>query len=220
MPIPAALEPSWKFIYNEVVDIHLHWKFFEQLFGRGQRRLDLLNECAPNFFYLVQDAMLLVIQLRLCKFGDPAATGKNQNMTLAKLRDEIQSQGDPDSGKMRIFITRLDACLADYGAKCGKVRIRRNKFLAHTDQLKAMNVVPLLGPTRQEIDDALDSLRIFMRAVEDYFAETPIAYNHVLTIHDGEAVVTALKYNLRYMELQHAEVFPYFDYEKSPWANA
>ncbi len=158
MPFSPALEASWKFIQNQVIDIHIHWKFHEQLFGRGQKRLDLINESAPNFFYLTQEALLLAIQLKLSKLGDPASMGRHENMTLAKLRDEILSECMSLASKSsEAFIARLDACLKDYGVKSEKARERRNKILAHTDHAAAMNklVIPLLTPTRQEIEDAL-----------------------------------------------------------------
>jgi AbiU2 len=223
MAIPPALGASWKFIWNEVADVHALWKVHEQLFGKGEKRIDLLNACASNFFAVAQEAFLLAIQLKLSKLGDPAMTGKYDNMTLAKLSDEIKStfagKACPSSQKLS---ARLDTRLQDYASKSEKVRERRNKYFAHSDHATALNIrpVPLLTPTREEINGALESLRSFMRVVETHFGEPYTSYNNVSTIHDGESLIVSLKYSLRYQEMQKAEKIDWFDFRQSPWNDA
>jgi hypothetical protein len=219
MPIPHQLQASWKFIEDQVIDVHMHWTFHEKLFNVGQKRFDLLNTAASNFFYLAQQNFLLAVLLKLCKLGDPASNGKFENMTLTKLRDEIKAEGGTQTS-VPSKAARLDACLDDFGDKSAKIRVLRNKMLAHTDRQTAMQIVPLIGPTRKEIQEALESLSSFMHEVNAYFGEIPTAYGLTLGWYGADDLVAVLKGGFRYRELQQDGTIDYADIQKSQWMDA
>jgi hypothetical protein len=171
---------------------------------------------------IVQQALLLDVQLTLSKLGDAAQAGKFDNMSLAKLAEEIE-QIDPSPGvEAKGFHQKLIVCLADFADKSKLVRDRRNKFLAHLDYDVALDLRPksLEGPTRSEIDEALKSVTNFMWTVEGYFGEAITVYHGVATVHDGNDVVNLLKRAQRYFELVKAERIERDDWRESPWADA
>ena len=203
--------------------VHIQWKMLEQVFGKGQKRMDLLAECASNFFVMVQWAVLLDIQLTISKLGDPAQSGKFGNMTLAKLAEEVeQSDPKPVTELVDNFHKRIAACLQDFSQKSAKVRERRNKYLAHSDYDTALDrrPVPILTPTRREIEASLESLRALMRELELHFGEPSTAYSDSATIHDGEDLIMWLKWAHRYDELMTDETIDWNDWRMSPFAGA
>lgn len=107
--------------------------------------------------------------------------------------------------------------LTQYRDRCKAIQWRRNKQLAHADlatllhQHGAATGVPLSSPSRQEIEYALEALRDFMRTIEDYFGETPVAYTMFVSRDDGDALVSVLKQGLRYEELSRNQVLPFND---------
>jgi hypothetical protein len=222
MPIPPEVEPSWKFIWGQVVNMNGQWKMHEQLFGKGPKRMELLAKHASNFFAMVQQTFLLDVQLTLSKLGDPSQSGKFDNMTLAKLADEIREAAPNPSDEAIAFHQEMAACLSDFADKSKQVRERRNKYLAHLDYDVALDQlpIPLETPTRREIEEALQSVTAFMWTIEKYFGEATTVYNHVNTIHDGDDVVRALKGAARYFELVRAGKIDWTDLTNSPWANA
>jgi hypothetical protein len=223
MPIPPEIVPSWEFNWHQVVDAHTQWTLLEQLFGKSNKRMELLAGDASNFFAVVQRTFLLDIQLTLSKLGDAAKTGRFDNMTLAKLADEIeQLYPKPLVESTDWFLGQLAIRMAEFSRSSCKVRERRNKFLAHLDYSVALGTHPvtLETPTRKEIEEALDSLRSVMREVERFFEEAATAYGHVVTIHDGDDLVDLLKRAARYRELVESEKISWDDWTQSPWANA
>jgi len=107
--------------------------------------------------------------------------------------------------------------LADYRDRCRLVETRRNRELAHADfgtflqQHGNAKGLQIPGPSRQEIEDALEALRKFMDAIEVHFNSSPMAYEHFTSGHDGNSLVWILKQGLRYQELREAQVIPFDD---------
>lgn len=107
--------------------------------------------------------------------------------------------------------------LADYRDRCGQVKTRRIRELAHADfgtflqQHGNAKGLQIPGPSRQEIEDALEALRKFMDAIEVHFNSSPMAYEHFTSRRDGNSLVWILKQGLRYQELREAQVIPFDD---------
>jgi hypothetical protein len=206
-----------------VLDVHAKWKIHEQLFGSGQKRLDLLMRTSPNFFAIIQETLLISIQLTISKLGDPAKSGKFDNMTLAKLVAQVQEHDmEGDVGKKSIFNADIDTRLVEFGTASDKVRERRNKLLAHLDYGTALNLhpMPITGVTRKEIEAALSALRTLVREVEDYVGESPTAYQNVVLTWDGDLLISSLKHAQRYLELEKDGTVSYDDWRTSQWADA
>jgi hypothetical protein len=222
MPIPALVEPSWKFIWNQIAYLHFQWKIHEQLCGKGQKRMDLLAGDAHNFFGIIQQALLTEVQLTLSKLGDSARSHRFENMTLAKLVEEIQLIDPNPNAEGAEFYERLAVCQADFADKSRKVRERRNKYLAHSDYDVALDLrlVPLETPTRAEIEEALKSLTAFMWVIEAHFGEGITVYSQVVTDYDADDLVNLLKQAERYKELIIAGKLPWTDLRESAWSDA
>lgn len=41
-------------IYNEVIWIHFKWLEYEELYGRSEKRIEILNKSAAWFFFIIQ----------------------------------------------------------------------------------------------------------------------------------------------------------------------
>lgn len=129
MAMSSGIGATWSGLLKEVAYVHWQWNMFCQLFGKSPERLDLLNQCAAQFFAVIQRTMLADIQLTLSKLGDPAKTqGRFPNATLEKLLEEIQAVEEQSA-----FVVRLKTHLRKYRADCERMRKRRNKYLAHFD---------------------------------------------------------------------------------------
>jgi len=91
-----------------------------------------------------------------------------------------------------------------------------NKWVAHFDRSTMLNedVIPRMGPSRQEIESALEALREAMNCVSGYYTDTTIAYEHLSMQADGEALLQCLGKGLRYRELVEAGTVPRDDYRK------
>jgi len=93
--------------------------------------------------------------------------------------------------------------LDDYRDRCRAILETRNKRLAHNDRIthQAERAEALRGPSPAEIESALDSLRVFMRRVYEYFEHSYIAYEQFPLQTSAENLIYAIARALRYAEL-------------------
>jgi hypothetical protein len=82
MAIPENLRPLWDVLYSDVVLLHARWMMYRQLFANGVQTIDVLNESASFFFFVVQQTFLADVHLVLSKLNDPPTTSGRQNLTL------------------------------------------------------------------------------------------------------------------------------------------
>lgn len=208
---PAELQPIWNALTPEITWLHGRWIIYRQLFGTSPKRIEMLNEAAGTFFFVIQAVLLDEVQLTLGKLGDPAEQGRNRNMTLASLRDIVMQLGHSN------LCRRLDVLLSTFDERCNRIRVRRNKRLAHYDFETLMNArsEPLEGASRQEIEDALASLREFVNEIERHFTNGMTAYEHFMLRDDGEALVATIMRGLRYEELARTQRIAWSDLMES-----
>ena len=84
------------------------------------------------------------------------------------------------------------------------------KWIAHYDRITMLNrqVNPRIGPSRAEIEVALEALRETINAVSVHYTDTSIAYDHFFMQADGEALLDCLRRGIRYRELVEAGSIP------------
>ena len=198
--MPEPLKSHWEALDEEIIWLHGRWKIYRQLFGTSPERVEVLNESAGAFFYIIQIVLLNDVELTLSKLADPAKTAGRQNLTLQSLVKDVSQLDDATLCK------ELQGMLVDYRQLCDKVIHRRNKQLAHFDlaTLMAAKSTPIPGPSRQEIEDALLALRVFMNALQRKFTDAETAFGEFVLTTDGNLLLSVLKQGLRYQELAAA----------------
>lgn len=214
LPLPIA--EVYEELKNEVVWLHARWNCYRELFGHSDRRIELLNESASSFFFIIQDVLLDEVQVALSKLTDPAKSGKLENLSLEQLQTRLELHGDPALAlKDRGILDALHV-------QCTLFRERRNKKLAHFDLTTSLNLaaVPLPGVSRQMIEEALKSVRDYLNAIEAHYNDSEIGYEHFLTSSGAEALVATLKAGLRYEELVQANAISWDDWRRGAWHDA
>lgn len=208
--LPVEIRDLWSGLDKQVTWLHGRWIIYRQLYGTSPERVEVLNQSAGTFFNVLQDVLLHDVQLSLSKLGDPAGTGLRTNMTLEALHQALVSAGQP------VAADKMRGPLDIFNTECSKVRHRRDKWIAHFDlsTMLSEHVNPRVGPSREEIELALSSLRDTMNSVSVHFTETTIAYEHFSMHSDGEGLLYALRKGVRYKELVTSEVIPRDDYRK------
>lgn len=207
---PKEIHALWKTLDKEITWLHGRWIIYRQLFGTSKERVDLLNESAGTFFNMLQDVLLHDVQLSLSKLGDSAGTGSRENMTLKALHQMLVAAGESKAAD------GMNASLQKFAEACVKIRHRRNKWIAHFDRTIMLNedIIPRMGPSREEIEVAMEALRETMNAVSVHYTETTIAYEFFSMQADGETLLLNLRRGLRYKELVEAGTVPRDDYRK------
>lgn len=219
MAIPSEIKRAWLRVYGEVISVHADWAVFLQLYGHSPERIKLLNEVAWHFFGVVQMTLLGNIQLTLAKLNDRPRIAGNETLTLNTLMNELKEL-KPSLDAM--FLARAQSLLSTYSEKCGNIIKLRNRWLAHLDYRTVLNIHPelLKGTTHQEIEEILGALRAFMHHIESRFEDHETAFDHYVSVSDGESLICILKRGLRYQQLEYEQKLDWNDLMQSPWHSA
>jgi hypothetical protein len=215
-PLPSPIDEVYSALKSEITWLHGRWICYRQLFAESERRIELLNECAAAFFFIIQDVLLDEVQVSLSKLTAPAKSGKNENLSLEQLQKRLEIHGDSSlAASNREVLNKLQG-------QCAPFREWRNKQLAHLDLLTSMKATPnpLPGISQQMIDDSLGTVRDYMNAIEHHYADSEFGYEHFIMSSDGTALVGLLKSGLRYEELRQEEKVKYDDWQLGKWHDA
>jgi hypothetical protein len=70
--IPQSLAIVMNKISEEVTWLHGRWRIYCQLFAESPRRIELLSQSAPIFFFILEDVLVGEIQIMLSKLTTKA----------------------------------------------------------------------------------------------------------------------------------------------------
>ena len=93
---PNSIQKLWGTLKAEVIWLHGRWIIYCQLYGKSPERVDILNRSASTFFNIIQKVLLEDVQLSLSKLGDPARSGKRENLTINALVRELESTNEAE----------------------------------------------------------------------------------------------------------------------------
>ena len=101
-------------------------------------------------------------------------------------------------------------------------RTWRDKQIAHYDLAVALDqhVEPMPDVYYRELHEALRLVREYMNLIERHYHDSEQGYEHFIMHSDGEALVTMLKFGLRYHELVLQQQISFGDYKESKWSDA
>ena len=180
-------------LFDELQDeyewLHYKWSQFEEFFGQGPERIDLLNASASNFFYFLKKLLFEDAMLHLSRLTDPPASMGRTNLTIMRLPECI---ADPH------FRAALQARVDTIKANCVFANSWRNKRLAHTDLSTARRECAAL-PTvdANQIKSATESVRLLLASVDEHCGFPVIAllsdpWGATSLIHHLEQAIQAM----------------------------
>ena len=213
---PDEIADVFEELKTEVTWLHGRWIIYRQLYAESERRIDLLNESASTFFFILQDVLIGEIQVSLSKLTDPPRSGSHENLSLELLQQRLESTSNTELA----LSTRQTLNALQHN--CEPFRQWRNKKLAHLDLLTAMEASPnpLPGTSRQMIEDSLELVREYLNSIERSYCASETGYEHFIMQSDGDHLVALLRNGLRYEELVQDEVIPYDDFKNGAWRDA
>jgi hypothetical protein len=176
---------------SEIIDLHLRWIIYRQLYAASPEDIDLLNKSGSNVFFLLQHLLLDDCALRLSKLTDPADQGRFANLSVLQLLENI---AETDKNFPR---AEIEALIEELRTRTEKFRKLRNKRIAHADLEHALKVAedPLPGISRADIEQALDALRRVMNKVELHYDNSQTLYEETIVAHeaDGNKLLSVLE---------------------------
>lgn len=156
-------------LYRKLLELHIVWQQYRQLFGTDGETVQLLNRTAGLFFKIVQDELWDSVLLSVSRMTDPPATGHNKNLTVLSLPPLIEDAA------LRTEVEKL----CEETLKHAKfAREHRNKRIAHQDHgyLTDRSSNPLTGVSRALVEEMLESLRNVLNRIDKHFRDATVMY--------------------------------------------
>ncbi|AVQ06838.1 TPA: hypothetical protein HH295_20555 [Xanthomonas vasicola pv. zeae] len=180
------LGSSFYELYRKLVELHVLWQQYRQLFGGDPDTVHLLNRTSGLFFKIVQDELWDSVLLGVSRMTDPPTTREKKNLTVrslpplisdAKLQDEVQDLCDK-------------ALVAAEFA-----REHRNKRIAHQDHdyLSNRNSNPLSGISRTSVEEMLAALRAVLNRLDLHFRDNTVMYENFVDKSGARCLVHKLR---------------------------
>ncbi|WP_144428110.1 hypothetical protein [Azospirillum thiophilum] len=214
--MPEEIFGVYQELKNEVTWLHAKWKIYRQLYAKSEKRVNLLNEVARAFFYIIEQSLRSEISIYASKLTDPARSRKFENLSLYQLQERIAKNCDAD------FSSGSQELLDIVKERCAPLRNWRDKKLAHLDLNVAMNTAttPLPSFSRKEIGGAISSIAEYMNNIEGYYNDSHHAYEMVSIPTDANALIEMLKWSMRYEELRSTGKIAIDDWSLGDWRDA
>ena len=176
--------------------MYAKWHVSKQLFGVSEARLAVLNRAGGDFFALCQHSFVSDILVSAGRLLDPAKTGKNENLSLERLRDTIAALGN------ETLASQLTDMLQEVQSLESGAREHRNRRLAHNDlpTILAESGKLLPSVTVADLDALLAGLAEILNVVDRHYRGNTTFFAEPVQRGDGAAVVRCLRDGLAYRE--------------------
>lgn len=161
-------------LWQEVTWLHFKWEEYVEIYGTKPSRIDLINNIAPHFFYIVEKSLWETILLHITRLTDPATSMNRKdkmNLTIQQLeflvKDE-QFKKKELSNKIKDAVENSQFC-----------RDWRNRHIAHSDLELSLNrsSKPLKKASRKLVIDAIKSIDNVLNAVSSFYDNSTTAFD-------------------------------------------
>lgn len=152
-------------LWQQLAWLHRNWSEYVVLFGTKESRVSLMNEAAPSFTRIVQDALWEKVLLDIARITDPPRSAGKSNLTvqaLPSLVDHAATKAAVDA-RVNEALVASDFC-----------RDWRNRHIAHRDLRLAVEpgAEPLKAASRLKVKQALEALDAALNAVSSHYLDS------------------------------------------------
>ncbi|WP_033472342.1 hypothetical protein [Bordetella bronchiseptica] len=171
---------------RKLIELHIVWQQYRQLFGDGPETVHLLNRTSGLFFKIVQDELWDSVLLGVSRMTDQPQIGKRRNLTVQSLPALV---GD---STLRSEIQALcDKALTS----AAFAREHRNKRIAHQDHdyLSKRSSNPLSGVSRASVEEMLAALRAVLNRLNNHFRDSTVMYEDFVDESGARLLIHKLK---------------------------
>ena len=158
----ADLGMAFSVLDHNVIELHVLWKQYRELFCNDSEVVALLNRTAGLFFNVVQDELWDSVLLGILRLTDKSKTIGKPNLTLAALQSLVPESELKESVMKLVEIAEQ---------KTSGAREHRNQRIAHQDYNYGMNRDSYLleDINVQMVEEMLSAIRAVMHCFEVHF---------------------------------------------------
>ena len=177
-------------VQNQVIWLHAKWREYRSLYAVSPEDIQILNDTAPFFFFMLHDVLWHDVVLSIARLNDPPETSGRENLSFRRLiltvdRPQVKHQ--------------LEEVLKAIKPALDKVRRARNKYISHNDLSHALGERDLPSPgSRKAIEGILECFRSILdqlrRAYLPEQEDVEMDYQRPAVVGDAETLVNHLRW--------------------------
>ncbi|UKE51130.1 hypothetical protein KCU57_01660 [Xanthomonas translucens] len=173
-------------LHRKLIELHMVWQQYRQLFGSDEETVALLNRTAGLFFKIVQDEIWDSVLLGISRMTDPPETRGKKNLTIHSLPLLV------DDAALKNELQGLCSAALDQAAFA---REHRNKRIAHQDHGYAADRAAnsLSGISRERIETTLAALRAIMNRLNLHFKNSTTLYDNFTDESGARVLISKLR---------------------------
>jgi len=162
------LGPLYHQLWNECAWVHLKWQEHQELFGKSEERVDLLNRAAGAFFRMIQDSLWEDTLLHIARLVDRTSVAGKANLTIQRLPDLVDETIQSETRDLVNAAVEASGFAVDW----------RNRRIAHRDLKLALaeGVQPLANATTRGVDAALEAIAAALNRLELHYFDSTVMY--------------------------------------------
>ena len=179
------LGTAYHLLWNKCALLHMRWEEFNELFGKGEEEINVMNTVAPSFFRSVQDMFWEHMLLGLCRFTDRAKVASRRTLSLESL--VLIPQSKP--------VSSLAKLVAKAREKTQFAHDWRNRRIAHNDFEHAIDesMRPLAHASRVDVKQALQAIHAALEAIDHHFTGSTLMFDGAGSGHQCAFLLRELK---------------------------
>lgn len=156
-------------VAQDLTWMHWRWRQHRVLFGEKPERIDLMNQSASFFFYLVQQVFFEDTLLGISRLTAGKNSGGHVALTIQQLPELVAAQIRPEVQTLVDDAVSAAAFAVEW----------RNNHIAHRNLKRALGekVKALPDATREKVENALEALRAVLNCVERSYCKAITAYD-------------------------------------------
>ena len=189
------LGPIYNSLWNECAWMHVRWQEYQELYGKGAERVELLNRVGASFFRITQDAIWEGILLQMCALTDAPETFGKPNLSILALPPLIKDEPFRAEIKPLVEAARESTEFA---------RDWRNRRIAHRDLdlVLGKSARPLAEASRIKVSDAIQKLSEVLRRMSLFYLDSDLVFGMIPITRGGGDLLHVLRDGLHLEHLR------------------
>ncbi|MCI2243341.1 hypothetical protein L3067_01790 [Xanthomonas sp. PPL568] len=173
-------------LHRKLIELHIVWQQYQQLFGADAETIELLNRTAGLFFKVAQDEIWDSVLLGISRMTDPPQTGGKKNLTIHSLPMLI------DDLKLR---AEIEALCKGALQEASFAREHRNKRIAHQDHGYATDRAAnaLSGISRERVNAMLSSIGKVLNRLNLHCKDSTTLYENFVDESGARVLIHKLR---------------------------
>lgn len=177
-------------LWQDVNRLHIEWIEYVELYGTKPSRIDMLNEVASQFFYIVEKSLWNTIFLHITRLIDPPQSMNRKNLSLQQLKELIT-----DDKLKSELIHKINEAVE----KSKFCRDWRNRRIAHNDYELALydTAKPLEFASRKLVNEAIKAIDEVMDCISMYYEKSTTAFDLIGDLNGAHSLLYYLNIGLK-----------------------